>query len=367
MSGSIGRRLRGRLFREQPLWGLGAPVTVEGGEGHYRIEASSPRDATIAEGYLCAHSSMLPTDLRRRLWSGRLAEVRGRESLGPGVECPQLDLFTRILGFRWAAEQRYRSLGEDERALLDAYALGVNAWTDAGHWQQQRGWKELDSRPRLWGGADSLLLAGADALMAASGPHPLTAGEAAQAAGWGGQDQERVEALWDLLRGIPRTGERSLATPRRLQLEIHLASATSEASTASGIPSSLEDSLEQAGRPTVLPETILEGGDNHRYERPGERPARLHARRQDIEVREGRPWRHWVRRSARGGVVSDLLVGAEGETAPAGQGFVWSWEGEEGGQPEPAREPQPPAWTLPPISEDRLKKTRLLPMESGAW
>ncbi|MEE2828173.1 MAG: penicillin acylase family protein [Myxococcota bacterium] len=377
----MGTRWRQRLQREVHVWGLRAPVDLEEADNHYRISASSPADAALSEGFLTAHLSMLAMDLRRRLWSGRLAEIHGRKKLNETLSVDQLDLFVRILGFRHAAEQRYRGLGPEERRILDAHAMGINGWIDGGYWQQQSAWKELDSRPRLWSGAESLLLDEADRRLHISVRLPITIPPSSWEAGWNEEWDQQTRLFWAQVRGVCSLGSRSIAARRSFDLAIEVSGHSRRVQAVAGLSSLLEPSTPTGTAPMVLPEQVLEGGDNHRYHREGQRPARLQARRQDIDRREGAPWRHWVRHSSRGGLISDLLQGAEGVLAPSGQAFVWHWPEEQNSlssQGDGAEEGGDSAtgnsrfyadcgvWHLPELRGSRLRKTRLVPMESGA-
>jgi penicillin amidase len=64
---------------------------------------------------------MFEMDLMRRNASGRLSELAGPVTL-------PLDRTMRVLGLRQAAESDYAALPPDVRAVLQAYANGVNGW-----------------------------------------------------------------------------------------------------------------------------------------------------------------------------------------------------------------------------------------------
>ena len=102
--------------------GLGAPVTVTlDADGIPLIRAGSERDAAAALGYMHARDRMFQMDMMRRNASGRLSEVAGPATL-------RLDRTMRVLGLRRRAEADLAGLDADTRAVLDAYAAGVNAW-----------------------------------------------------------------------------------------------------------------------------------------------------------------------------------------------------------------------------------------------
>jgi penicillin amidase len=102
--------------------GLSAPVDVTiDADLIPRIHAASAADAAAALGFLHARERMFQMDLMRRNASGELAALFGRQAL-------PLDRFMRTLGLRRRAVADLAGLPADTRALLDAYARGVNAW-----------------------------------------------------------------------------------------------------------------------------------------------------------------------------------------------------------------------------------------------
>jgi penicillin amidase len=89
----------------------GIPTIVAGGEG----------DAAFALGFAHAQDRLWQMEVNRRIANGRLAEI-----LGPGAL--DADKFLRTIGIRRTAESIYRNLDAEHRALLEAYAAGVNAY-----------------------------------------------------------------------------------------------------------------------------------------------------------------------------------------------------------------------------------------------
>lgn len=107
------------------LPGLSAPANVEiDGDGVPRIRAATLRDAAEALGYLHARDRMFQMELMRRSASGRLSEIAGPVTL-------RMDRSARLMGLRRRAEADLAAQDADTRALLDAYARGVNAWIAA--------------------------------------------------------------------------------------------------------------------------------------------------------------------------------------------------------------------------------------------
>jgi penicillin amidase len=110
---------------ELRLAGLAAPVEVTlDAQGIPRIAAADERDAAIALGWLHARDRMFQMELMRRGAAGRLAELVGPPAL-------RLDRFTRTLGLARRAEADLAAQSPETRALLEAYAAGVNAWIAA--------------------------------------------------------------------------------------------------------------------------------------------------------------------------------------------------------------------------------------------
>jgi penicillin amidase len=107
------------------LAGLDAEVTVaRDGAGFVHITATTQHDLFLAQGFVHAQERMWQMEVWRRISAGRLSEVFGAGSLDD-------DRFIRTLGWRQAAERDLAALSAETRAILDAYAEGVNAWLDA--------------------------------------------------------------------------------------------------------------------------------------------------------------------------------------------------------------------------------------------
>ncbi|PHK96841.1 penicillin acylase family protein [Pseudoroseomonas rhizosphaerae] len=134
------------------LPGLSAAVeVVEDAHGIPRITAQTELDAARALGWLHARDRMFQMELMRRNASGRLAEIAGRVAL-------RLDRFHRTLGLRQRAEADLAALPPGTRAMLEAYAEGVNAWIAARGRLAAPEFIALGV-PEPWQPADSLLWA----------------------------------------------------------------------------------------------------------------------------------------------------------------------------------------------------------------
>ncbi len=134
------------------LPGLSAPVEiVQDSHGIPRITATSEQDAAMALGWLHARDRMFQMEMMRRNASGRLSEVAGPMAL-------RMDRFTRTLGLARSAEADYATLAPETRAMLEAYAKGVNAWLDA-HGRLAAPEFLIMGVPDHWRPSDSLLWA----------------------------------------------------------------------------------------------------------------------------------------------------------------------------------------------------------------
>ena len=80
-----------------------------------------PTDAAAALGFVHARDRLFQMELMRRAASGRLSEIAGPATLA-------LDRSMRTLGLRRRAVADYPALPAETRAMLEAYARGVNAW-----------------------------------------------------------------------------------------------------------------------------------------------------------------------------------------------------------------------------------------------
>jgi penicillin amidase len=100
--------LEGRVRVRRDRWGVP------------HVEAASAADLWFAEGFCHAQDRLWQMDFYRRVASGRLSEMAGREGLG-------VDRLMRTLGIRRTAEREAASLDPELRALLERFCEGVNA------------------------------------------------------------------------------------------------------------------------------------------------------------------------------------------------------------------------------------------------
>ncbi len=142
-------QLDGRL----QLSGLSAAVTVtRDSHGVPDIEASSLEDLFFAQGYVTAQDRLWQMDVMRRYGGGQLSEVLGGDSL-------KIDREQRILGLRAAARKSLEMAGPRDRAFLEAYARGVNAYIGTHGHRLPMEFRILGYAPKPWLAEDSVVIA----------------------------------------------------------------------------------------------------------------------------------------------------------------------------------------------------------------
>ncbi|HEU4538817.1 MAG TPA: penicillin acylase family protein, partial [Polyangiaceae bacterium] len=116
------------------------------------VRAGSRADAYRALGFLHARDRLWQMDRLRRAGRGRMSEVYGADLV-------ETDRFLRTLGVARAAERDEALLDPDDRALLAAYAEGVNAWLAARPGALPPEFLALRYEPEPWAVGDSLAVA----------------------------------------------------------------------------------------------------------------------------------------------------------------------------------------------------------------
>jgi len=102
--------------------GLQAQVEVyRDSWGIPHIYASNSHDLFFAQGFVHAQDRFWQMEFWRRIGSGRLSEILGKATL-------EQDRFIRTLGWHRTAAQEWEQLDDETRAVLEAYAEGVNAY-----------------------------------------------------------------------------------------------------------------------------------------------------------------------------------------------------------------------------------------------
>ena len=133
------------------LSGLGSDVRISRDEHDIpTIAAATDRDAAFALGFVHAQDRLFQMDVMRRFGAGRLSEWFGPATL-------HADRFSRTLGLYRLAERQYALLSPDLRAVLDAYAAGVNAYLTHHEGALPPEYQLLRVTPEPWRPADTLV------------------------------------------------------------------------------------------------------------------------------------------------------------------------------------------------------------------
>jgi penicillin amidase len=139
--------------RDAVLAGLGAPVEVwRDSLGVPHVWARDEADLFRAMGYVHAQDRLWQMELFRRVADGRMAEVLGADLV-------KTDRFLRSLGMGRAAAADERVLAPEARALLQAYADGVNGWLRDNPGPLPPEFMVLRFRPEPWTVRNSLAIA----------------------------------------------------------------------------------------------------------------------------------------------------------------------------------------------------------------
>jgi penicillin amidase len=137
--------------------GLKDRVTITRDErGIPYVEAKSDEDLYFAQGYVTAQDRLWQMDLVRRTARGELAEMLGP---GPNNVAVDQDKLHRTYGFAQAAEAEVAQAAPKVRALLEAYASGVNAYaTSLDPKSMPSEFQILQYSFRPWTPADSYII-----------------------------------------------------------------------------------------------------------------------------------------------------------------------------------------------------------------
>ena len=133
--------------------GLSAPVALRrDGDGLVSIKAENTLDAYRALGFAHAQDRLFQMEMMRRLGSGRVAEILG------GIEgVLRVDRFMRTLGLRRKAESDWAQAGPQLRAVVTAYAEGVNAFLSERVGPLPIEFQLLQIEPERWLPVDSMI------------------------------------------------------------------------------------------------------------------------------------------------------------------------------------------------------------------
>ncbi|GGA92790.1 penicillin acylase [Brucella endophytica] len=120
----IGRSVT-RPDGEAQLEGLTAPVTIVRDRNDVpHISGASLPDVAMALGFVHAQERLWQMEVARMAAQGRLSELFGETTVGT-------DIFLRTLDLHGAAAQSLNALTQSDRAVIEAYAKGINAFIDA--------------------------------------------------------------------------------------------------------------------------------------------------------------------------------------------------------------------------------------------
>ncbi|QWE19356.1 penicillin acylase family protein [Polynucleobacter corsicus] len=129
---------------------LGDSVSITFDESDIpHIQAKSSTDALFALGYLHASERSWQMEINRRLASGRLSEILGKETF-------EIDRFIRTLGIKRAAEKQFDRYPIATKRLLQSYADGVNAGNAHLGWALPVEYFLTGSKPGNWSPTDSV-------------------------------------------------------------------------------------------------------------------------------------------------------------------------------------------------------------------
>jgi penicillin amidase len=134
--------------------GLQKEVLVERDRwGVPHIRAGSVEDLAEAQGFVMAQDRLWQMDLLRRVSRGQLSEILGPATL-------EIDKEFRTLGFGRAAERDLSQMDPASRAVIEAYARGVNRFIEQHRNQLPLEFSLLKYKPQPWQASDSLVIAG---------------------------------------------------------------------------------------------------------------------------------------------------------------------------------------------------------------
>jgi penicillin amidase len=130
--------------------GLAATVRIRRDQyGIPMIDAASEPDAFFALGFCHAQDRAGQLEVLVRLGRGTVSEIVGPKALA-------VDRICRRVGFRRAADEQWPTLADNGRAILSAYAAGINAGHAHGLPRRPHEFVVLRSKPTPWEPQDVL-------------------------------------------------------------------------------------------------------------------------------------------------------------------------------------------------------------------
>ena len=118
-------------------------------DGIPTIEAKSERDLSFAVGFMHARDRLWQLEMNRRIGRGELAEILGPKAL-------ETDKFLRTLGVHSAAKTQLAAFPPEAKAILQAYADGVNAYVREAMTVRPPEFVILSVQPGLWEPVDTV-------------------------------------------------------------------------------------------------------------------------------------------------------------------------------------------------------------------
>jgi len=125
-----------------------ATITLDA-DGIPLIEAKSERDLAFSVGFMHARDRLWQLEMNRRIGRGELAEILGPKAL-------DTDKFLRTVGIHRAATAQLAKFPEADRALLQAYADGVNAYVATAMTVRPPEFVILGVQPGKWEPVDTV-------------------------------------------------------------------------------------------------------------------------------------------------------------------------------------------------------------------
>jgi len=127
--------------------GIDASIDIfRDGYGIPHVWAQTVHDAFFGQGFATAQDRLWHMDYDRRHAYGRLAEWLGADAVDK-------DITMRRFGIGTTVERDYQAVDADTRAMLEAYAAGVNAFIDSTD-RLPVEYSLLDSAPEPWQALD---------------------------------------------------------------------------------------------------------------------------------------------------------------------------------------------------------------------
>ncbi len=133
---------------QAPISQTGRIIRDTSGVPH--IEAATLEDAMFLQGYVTAQDRMWQMDSIRRFAAGELSEVIGAATV-------EMDKDARRLRMRRVAQEQSRALLPADRAILAAFARGVNYYLEQNRGKLPVEFTVLRYDPRPWSVEDSIL------------------------------------------------------------------------------------------------------------------------------------------------------------------------------------------------------------------